>query len=75
MKRYLLLLMFLTYSCATADPTVVRKEQKLVAEKIIKDGKHYFRFYDGSVLNVDIDLFYATKEHTTIEVVWRRKQK
>ncbi len=73
MKTTLLLLTLICASCATTNNDVLDVQQKLLADKYIKNNTYYFRFYDGSVLAVDEATYHQFKEKTVVKLTWRKK--
>jgi uncharacterized lipoprotein YajG len=73
MKKLILLSIVLLTTCAT-DKSIVHREQKVVAERMIVGNKYILRFYDGTSIAVDHELFSVSKENSVVELVWRKKK-
>ena len=70
-KKIAIALTFILASCAT-DKSILDVQQKILAEKYISRGEHFFRFYDGTVLLVDERTWNEFKERQTVQLTYRR---
>ncbi len=72
MKKLALLLLIIT-GCATADPSILDVQHKVLASKYVERGVHYFQFFDGTVMVVDQKTFRQFEERQTVKLTWRKK--